>query len=111
MSTKSSGKSLWSESIAPSVRITRVHITVYNFLVLWVFIYVLCLSWPPKQIMSSNDFMKFSGYTELVGVDGDGTKSLPNARLSDKGRQVLVGWSALFAFVLALVLHFLMAYL
>ena len=111
MSMKTKGKSLWSETIAPTVRITRIHLSIYNFLVLWVFIYVLCLSWPPKGILSSNDFMKFSGNTELVGVDGDGTKSVPNSRLSDKGKQVLVGWSALFAFLVALLLHFLMVYL
>lgn len=103
-------KTLWS-GVTETVRLSYSNVTTIVFFVTWIFIYILMFSFPPKHILMDSDFMKKEGTTITRGVNGDGTKKVKDARYSDKGKQIILGWSALFAFIVALCVHFLQMYL
>lgn len=104
-------KTLWS-GVTETVRLTYTHITTMVFLVTWVLIYILMLSFPPKILLTDKDLMDPDGTSRISdsSATDDRTKFQDDLRYSDRGKQVILGWSVLFAFIVALFIHFFQMY-
>lgn len=82
------------------------HVSLMVFLVLWVLITLFSFADPPKSLLSKEDFMMRTASGDVTSDD----KNKSNQRLSDKGKRKILGWSALFAFIVAIFVHLLHMY-
>jgi len=88
------------------ISVNIFHVSLMVFLVLWSLITLLSFAFPPRSLLSNDDFM-------MRSIDGDvksNDKNKGNQRLSRQGKRKLLGWSALFAFIIALGVHLLHLY-
>lgn len=91
------------------ISVNIFHVSLMVFLVLCSLITLLSFAFPPRSLLSNDDFMMRSS-TPKTGDVKSNDKNKGNQRLSRQGKRKLLGWSVLFAFIIAFGVHLLHLY-